>query len=169
MGDVSVKPFESVRHQIGFCGIWCGSCVAGNGTLRELSSRFADMVDTYDLKGWAPSTFDFDEFYKGLQALEGMPLCEGCVKGDGAPDCAIRACAIDRGEEDCVECGQLLECGNKDGIAKMCTGARNAGLFVKDMSENREELIERWTQELKSSWPSCILFIEETHEEPREE
>jgi hypothetical protein len=41
----------------------------------------------------------------------------------------------------------------------MCTGAINAGLLVKEKSEDREALIERWTDELKSSWPSCILFI----------
>jgi hypothetical protein len=159
VGNVSKESFENVKNQIGYCGIWCGSCVAGNGALRELSGRFADTVDAYGLQGWAPSTFDFDEFYKGLQAIEGMPLCEGCVKGDGAPDCTIRACALDRGVEDCVECGQLNDCGNSDRIAKMRTGAINAGLFVKDESEDREALLERWTEELKSSWPSCILFI----------
>ena len=159
VGNISKESFENVKNQIGYCGIWCGSCVAGNGAIREFSGRFADTVDSFGLKGWAPSTFDFDEFYKGLQALEGMPLCEGCVKGDGAPDCAIRACALDRGVEDCVECGQLNECGNSDRIAKMRTAARNAGLFVKDKSEDREALLERWTEELKSTWPSGILFI----------
>lgn len=159
VGNMTKESFENVKNQIGYCGIWCGSCVAGNSALRELSCRFADTVDSYDLKGWVPSTFDFDEFYKGLQAIEGMPLCQGCVKGDGAPDCAIRACALDRGVDDCVECGQLDECGNSEQIAKMCTGARNAGLYVKDGTEDREALIERWTEELKSSWPSCILFI----------
>lgn len=31
----TTKHFDSVKDQIGRCGIWCGSCVAGNGVLQE--------------------------------------------------------------------------------------------------------------------------------------
>jgi len=63
LGDES---FEGVRGQIGYCGIWCGSCVVGNGALRELTRRYEELVRAYGLEGWAPGNFDFGEFKKGL-------------------------------------------------------------------------------------------------------
>ena len=91
------ESFENVKSQIGYCGIWCGSCVAGNGALRELTGRFADVVGNYGLEEWVPPCFDFKEFSKGLESIEEMPLCGGCRSGDGSPDCPMRLCAIDRG------------------------------------------------------------------------
>jgi hypothetical protein len=60
------KAFENVREQIGFCGIWCGSCVVGNGTLRELTERCEEIIGAYGLEEWAPRDFDYKEFLKGL-------------------------------------------------------------------------------------------------------
>ena len=163
------ESFENVKAQIGYCGIWCGSCVAGNGALRELSGRFADVVGNYGLEEWVPPCFDFKEFSKGLESIEEMPLCGGCRSGDGSPDCPMRLCAIDRGVEDCIECGQHEVCGNTERFLKMRTGAFGAGLIVKEGKGDRDELIESWTEELKTSWPSCILFIEELHKKPEKD
>ena len=33
---------ENVKDQIGYCGIWCGSCIVGNGALRELTRKYED-------------------------------------------------------------------------------------------------------------------------------
>ena len=90
------ESFENVKNQIGFCGIWCGSCVAGNGTLRELTKRYADIIKRYGLEGWAPKDFDFKEFLKGLASMQAMPLCQGCLKGDGRPNCEMRVCASNK-------------------------------------------------------------------------
>ena len=72
---MKVKPFENVKDQIGYCGIWCGSCVVGNGTLRELTKRYEEIIKSYGLEHWAPKDFDFKEFMKGLASIETMPLC----------------------------------------------------------------------------------------------
>jgi hypothetical protein len=144
MGDVAVKPFEAVKHQIGYCGIWCGSCVAGNGALRELTGRFADVIGNYGLEEWVPPCFDFKEFSKGLESIEDMPLCGGCRSGDGSPDCPMRLCAIDRGVEDCIECGQHEVCGNTERFEKMRTGAVGAGLVY--CSSRRKRIHRRGLQ-----------------------
>ena len=47
------KAFQNVKDQIGFCGIWCGSCVAGNGAVVELTRRFEEVVRKYNLEKWA--------------------------------------------------------------------------------------------------------------------
>lgn len=77
------KAFENAKNQIGSCGIWCGSCVAGNGVLQELTKRYNRVITDYGLEQWAPKDFDFSEFKKGLDSIQTMPLCPGCQKGGG--------------------------------------------------------------------------------------
>lgn len=154
--ELSAKAFDNVRNQIGFCGIYCGSCVVGNGTLRELTKRYQEIIQTYGLKEWAPKNFDFQEFAKGLKSIQAMPLCQGCSEGGGRDNCEMRACASNKKIDDCSECDQPEACKNVEILQHMRNGARDAGLFVKTKKVNRERLIEKWTEELKHKWPSCI-------------
>lgn len=82
MGIITLKPeaFENVKNQIGFCGIWCGSCVVGNGTLRELTKRYEEIVRKYGLAEWAPKDFSFKEFTKGLVSMQGIPHVPAATK-----------------------------------------------------------------------------------------
>ena len=152
------RPFENVRNQIGFCGIWCGSCVVGNGVLRELTRMYEQIITRYGLEEWAPKDFDFGEFTKGLASIQAMPLCLGCLKGDGKPNCEIRTCALNKNISDCSECDQPMECKNSEMLQTMRTGARQAGLLVKIENVDRQELTEKWTADLKGRWPCCIIF-----------
>ena len=152
------EPFENVRGQIGFCGIWCGSCVVGNGALRELTRRYKEVVKGYGLEGWAPPGFDFGEFMRGLESIQAMPLCEGCRKGGGREGCEIRACASGRGLEGCAVCGQPEACESAELLRVMRQGALDAGLMVDTENTDREELIERWSAEIRGRWPSSVIF-----------
>jgi hypothetical protein len=49
-GTSSRKTFEGVKDQIGYCGIWYGSCIVGNGALGELTTRYGKMLAIYGLK-----------------------------------------------------------------------------------------------------------------------
>jgi len=157
---LKVNPFENVKNQIGFCGIWCGSCVAGNGTLRELTKKYEEIVKRYGLEEWAPKDFDFKEFAKGLASIQAMPLCQGCLKGDGRSNCEMRACASNKKINDCSQCDQPTNCKNLETLQKMRTGALQAGLLVKTEDVDRQGLIEKWISELKSKWPTCILLCD---------
>lgn len=152
------KAFKNVKDQIGFCGIWCGSCVAGNGALGELTKKYEDIIKKYDLEDWAPKDFDFKEFRKGLASIQAIPLCPGCLKGGGRENCEIRECASSKNITDCSECDKPEVC-KIELLPKMRTGALDAGLFVKTEKSDRQELIEKWTTELKIQWPSSILFL----------
>lgn len=156
---LKVESFENVKHQIGYCGIWCGSCVVGNGVLLELTKRYEAIIKGYALEEWAPKDFDFKEFMKGLESIQGLPLCRGCLKGDGNPECKIRACALKKKINDCSECDQSTECKNIEALEKLRTGALRAGLLVKTEDVNRQELIEKWTSEFKDKWPNHIIFL----------
>lgn len=101
---METKPFENVRNQIGFCGIWCGSCAVGNGALKELTKKYEEIIKVYGLEELAPKDFDFKEFMKGLTLIQTISLCQGCLKGGGNLDCEIRKCALNRKIAECYEC-----------------------------------------------------------------
>ncbi len=162
MNDLSTcSAFELVKNQIGFCGIWCGTCVVGNGTLRELTKRYAEMIEAYGLKEWGPKDFDYQEFSKGLESIQAMPLCPGCLKDGGRDNCEMRTCASSKGIADCSECGKPEGCQHTELLQKMRSGALGAGLFVKTEKKDSQKLIKQWTAELKGKWPCSILFMEE--------
>ena len=69
------KAFENVRDQIGVCGIWCGSCIVGNGALRELTRRYKELITAYSLEEWGPRDFDFEELLKGLESIREHASC----------------------------------------------------------------------------------------------
>ena len=140
--------FEKVRDQVGFCGIWCGSCAAGNGAILEVTRRFEEVVKNYNLEKWAPKEFDFKEFTKGLKCIQAIPLCSGCRKGGGPPTCKIRICALEKGVADCGQCTQLIECRNYDEIEKSHPKTKQDLMKIKNIDRN--EVIEKWYSELKT-------------------
>ena len=150
--------FEKVRAQIGACGIWCGSCIVGNGTLRELSARYGQMLADYGLEEWGPQDFNYEELQKGLASMQHVPLCPGCRQGGGRQDCEIRACAAKRQVEFCGECVAAADCEHGHLLEHMRRGAVQAGLFVETAAADPHELVDRWTAAIKGKWPTCVLF-----------
>ncbi|NWG10261.1 hypothetical protein HXY33_00685 [Candidatus Bathyarchaeota archaeon] len=41
---METRPFENIKNQIGYCGIWCGSCLGGNGATQELTRKYAQVT-----------------------------------------------------------------------------------------------------------------------------
>ncbi len=156
--ELKTDAFDNVRDQIGYCGIWCGSCVVGNGVLRKLTKEYEKLIKDYDLAEWAPKDFDFNEFMKGFASIKTMPLCPGCLKGGGRDNCEMKACATRKNIMDCSECHEPEACKHKKILEHMQTGALRAGLFVKTKNVNRKKLLAKWCEELRKKWPSCILF-----------
>lgn len=153
------KHFDNVKSQIGACGIWCGSCVAGNGVLQVLTQKYAKIISDYGLEQWAPKDFDFEEFKKALSSIQKMPLCAGCLKDGGRDNCEIRTCVTDKKIADCSECKEPGKCTHMEILDKMRTGAKEAGLFVKMGNTDGRKLVAQWTEQLKNEWPSSLLFM----------
>jgi hypothetical protein len=159
MANVKANAYENVRAQIGYCGIWCGSCVVGNGALQKLAGQLESVLTAYEVGKWGPKDFDYGEFSKGLAAIKRIPVCRGCLKGGGRDDCPLRACATSKGLDDCTLCGEQASCPHGELLNHMRTGARAAGLSVKTSEIDREEFLVDSETELKTRWPSCILFL----------
>lgn len=130
------EAFERVRLQVGPCGITCGTCPLGNGTVAETASKALEYVNGYGIKEWAPlvpggKELDWAGFEKTVNWLTAYGVCLGCEQGGGPPDCAIRACSREKGYELCSQCGEIDGCGRFDWL-----GGHGAAMKEK-LKENR--------------------------------
>ena len=108
-----------VKNQVGPCGITCGSCDLGNGTAAETAKKTIELINSIGIKEWAPVTpggaeLDWEATEKTLGWMTKYAYCAGCERGGGPPDCAIRACAKEKGYGLCNECGGLAGCTKFD-------------------------------------------------------
>jgi len=159
---LEARPFENVKSQICFCGIWCGSCMGGNGAILELTRKYEQIIKRSKpaLEKYAPKEFNFNEFMKGLSCIQAMPMCPGCRKGGGNPTCKIRICALEKSMTDCSQCDELIECKNFEELEKSHPTIKKGLMEIK--SHDQTELIEKWMGELKNKWPHCILLCTST-------
>jgi hypothetical protein len=155
------EAFENVKDQVGYCGIWCGSCIVGNGALAELTTRYESILDAYGIKQWAPSDFDHAGFARELDMIRRFGSCPGCLKGGGRDNCEMRACAVEKGLKTCVGCSAGSGCEPRETLETMRSGAVAAGLFVLSDKEERDRALTRWKAEIPRRWPSSVLFIED--------
>lgn len=164
--EMEAKAFENVKNQIGCCGLWCGSCIVGNGTLKELTKRYEHLIGGYGVNEWGARNFDGKEFMRGLASIQALPMCQGCLKGGGNDECKIRPCARSRRISDCMECNELKTCKNLEALQKVRTGAFHVGMLMKtdNDKDDPQQLISKWIAELKNKWPSLILFLDDTQE-----
>ncbi|HVP39087.1 MAG TPA: DUF3795 domain-containing protein [Candidatus Saccharimonadales bacterium] len=150
--------YRNVRGQLGYCGIWCGSCVVGNRALQELAEGLGRVVGAYGVKKWGPKELDGEQLDRALGALRGVPVCAGCRKGGGRENCGIRACATARGLADCTACRDTAGCPHAELLEHMRSGSKAAGMCVKTGPGPTRPLLAEWEARLKTSWPCCVLF-----------
>ena len=156
------KAFDNVKKQIGYCAIWCGSCVVGNGALKELTKEFKHIIESYGVDKWGAEDqgFNGQELMQTLKSIQDIPVCRGCRKGGGATNCRIRVCASSRKLVDCTKCEQFMKCENREPLQRVRSGALDAGMSVKTERDaaSQEELIEKWTAELTNRFPHCLIL-----------
>jgi hypothetical protein len=64
------------------------------------------------------------------------------------------------GIQDRTQRGELVGCPHGNVLSHMRSGAVAAGLFVKASGTRQEDFLASAEAELKSRWPSCIIFME---------
>lgn len=155
---MATKAYDNVKRQMGYCGIWCGGCVVGNGTLGELTKRYEELIRAYGVGDWGPEDLDYDRLVQGLESIQRIPPCSGCLMGGGRENCELRTCASKKELDSCSECRDIAVCEHGEILQHMRSGALRAGLLVNTEDVDRQQLIEKWPADLKAKWPCCILF-----------
>lgn len=158
---MSHKAFDNVRNQIGVCGIWCGSCTVGNGSLREAAACYDRALEGHGVRHWAPKSLDYAAYRDGHATVQEIACCRGCRQGGGRDDCEMRHCATIRNLGECAACCDFEACPHGEGLEAMRRGALDAGLFVKTEPEGGTEFVEASLPKLTRSFPTCVLFLEE--------
>ena len=157
---LKAEAFDNVKDQIGHCGIWCGSCAVGNGSLKELTKQYLEIIEKHGLEKWAPKNFDFKEFRKGLVSVSEASFCSGCLKGGGRTDCEMRSCVSNKKIANCTICDEFMTCENSKLLRMMREGAKEAKLLVIDKNDDEQMFLENGIKELKKRFPSCILLCD---------
>jgi len=140
---MSSEAFDRVRGQIGSCGIWCGSCAVGNGSIAGLAVRLRSLLRTYDAPQWVRISTAWEPFLEDLASLETTMACPGCLRGGGREQCEMRACAQQKGLRQCTACPSFPDCGHGKILQTMRSGALDAGLAVLSPGEDLADLLKR--------------------------
>lgn len=159
---MDLEHFENIKNQIGFYGLWCGSCIVGNGTLKELTKRYEGLIKGYGVGEWGAKDFNSKEFMKGLTSIQNLPICPGCLKSGGNDECKIRPCASKKKISDCNECNEPTACKNLEALQKVRTGALGVGMLIKTRKGGQPQLKEKWTDEIRNKFPYCVIDIART-------
>jgi hypothetical protein len=152
--------FDNVKGQIGYCGLWCGSCLVGNGTLRELTMSYRKLIKGHGVEEWGLKGhgMDGEGFINALIAIENLSICQGCLKGGGNEACGMRPCAREKRVSDCIECREKAACQNLGALERVRTGAAKAGMLMKN--ERGSPDIEEWVVELAKRFPHSLIWRE---------
>jgi len=91
---------------VGYCGLYCDLCSA-RMQFPERVRALGDTMRKADYEDWGPGLEGFAGFWEFLQGLTEVAEDAYCRAGGcGAPDCAMRKCAQERGLTVCTECDE---------------------------------------------------------------
>lgn len=151
-------PFENVRDQIGPCGLWCGSCAYGNGTISGTAAALGKLIKDYGIEEWGPKGIDYDGLHGGLASVSAIPPCPGCLKGGGRTGCEMRACSSGKRLKECAACDDCGSCANTRILTHMRTGAAKVGMAVKEGAGGRRDFLRKAEAELREGCHSSVVF-----------
>jgi hypothetical protein len=123
-----------------YCGLYCKHCTNFARIPQQAKALYQTMKrEGYEYFGPYESQ-EFSDFWKYLQRLTELdktnPACRG---GCGDPNCKIRICAREKGQEICVYCNEY-PCNNFEFLIKQYPALLGDGRKLKEMG------IDAWIQ-----------------------
>lgn len=117
------EDYEIVKDQVAPCGLRCGECDLGNGSVAETALNLMEYIHTYDLTSWVHQLpggddIDLDRLDQNLMWVGRSLKCSGCLRGGGNPDCPIRLCSKEKGLSSCAQCADLEACTKFDWLGE---------------------------------------------------
>jgi hypothetical protein len=86
-----MEVITNMKEILGRCGYRCDLCGAYGPNIKS----DADKQRTCEA---------FVKYFGSSLKPEDIGPCAGCLKGDGDPDCQVRACADEKGLQNCAHC-----------------------------------------------------------------
>jgi hypothetical protein len=98
------------------------------------------------IKEWASlvpegSDLDWDETEETLNWMTKYAYCEGCERGGGPPNCAIRICAKEKEYELCNMCSELVDCKKFDWLGEGATALKKN--LADNMGKSKKDLVKQ--------------------------
>ena len=145
------EAFELVKDQAGPCGITCGTCTLGNGSLAENAVNTIEQINFTGVKEWSGmvpggANLDWDKTLESLTWLTKYAYCQGCENGGGPPDCAIRTCANMKKYELCNQCNDIEECSKFDWLGDPKSLKQR---LIDNISKSKEEYVKEAIEAMK--------------------
>jgi len=108
---------ETHKSLEGYCGL-CNACGIHLGKTRHAAENLQKVIRTYGIDRVALKLVDLEpafehyaEFEKVLDSfVKFFSDCNGCLVGDGDPQCTVRECCKQRAYNTCIECLDLDTC-----------------------------------------------------------
>jgi hypothetical protein len=105
------------RRYTACCGLYCADCIPSRKQLFDTVRALADQLDGLEFGRYAAlkaesneSYSEYDRFREYLSAIASLRCPGPCAGGGGKKDCAIRACAHEKGYAGCWECAGFETC-----------------------------------------------------------
>ena len=138
------QPFD-VKNVVSYCGVTCGTCGQGSGKAAEAAKQVLELINEIEVKDWAHRVpggdeLDWDSTEKTLEWMTENTFCEGCEKGGGSPDCAIRVCAKEKGFSLCNECDELEGCTKYDYLGEKAVSLK--AKLVENKGKSKEQMVK---------------------------
>jgi len=111
------------NEMIAYCGLFCNDCVRYRSKLTESAGTLLIELEKRKFSDYVEVKREFDNAFKDypvfltvLKKIIELECKEPCRKGGGcsAFDCRIVKCCVEKKQEGCWECGQLLSCDKFD-------------------------------------------------------
>jgi hypothetical protein len=138
------SPFN-VENQVGPCGITCGTCFLGNGSVANSAKITIDYINMIGIKEWAPMVpggkdLNWEETEKTLNWMTKYAFCAGCEESGGPPDCAIRSCAKAKDYDLCYMCDELDSCTKFDWLGEGSASLKQK--LKENKGKTKQELVK---------------------------
>jgi hypothetical protein len=105
------------RRFTAYCGLYCRDCIPSDQMLFKSLGEFGKCLDAVGFDTYAglkaktnPIFREYPIFMEVLGEIKKLECVKYCREGGCKPDCAVRACAMNKGHEGCWECDAYKNC-----------------------------------------------------------
>jgi hypothetical protein len=135
------------RHQLAYCGFYCGDCLGRTGVIADAAERFQEVLERYQFEKTAHAIFpeempEYDKLTDMVRFMTGLRCPTVCRDREGDSSCGAKKCCMERGYFACYECDGFEEC---DVLKKAQVGVHEEACML-NLRSIREMGLDAWLE-----------------------